>query len=55
VVISSLESGLAKDSKAKCNQIRTIDKKRLIKCLGKISLEKHKDVEKALSIHLGFY
>ena len=40
-------------SKAKCNQIRTVDKKRLVKIIGKVS---HKDVyniEKSLKIHLG--
>lgn len=42
------------DSKIKSNQIRTIDKKRLIKLLGKISEEKIKEVEQALLIHLGF-
>ncbi len=36
------------------NQIRTIDKKRLIKLLGKISEEKIKEVEQAILIHLGF-
>lgn len=46
-------SGLSKDSKAKCNQIRTLDKKRLVKCLGKIPSEIMEKVENALRIHLG--
>lgn len=46
---------LSKKSKAKCNQIRTIDKKRLLKRLGTISPQEMKDVEKSLLIHLGMY
>lgn len=47
------ESNLPKDSKVKTNQIRTVDKKRLIKFLSRISEEKLSEVEKALLIHLG--
>lgn len=54
-LLLSQESGLPKNSKAKCNQIRTIDKKRLIKSLGKVSLEKLKEIEKSLLIHLEVY
>lgn len=42
------------DSKAKCNQIRTIDKKRLMKFLGKLSEDKMKEIEESLKIHLEF-
>lgn len=49
------ESGLSKRSKVKCNQIRTIDKRRLIKSLGEISIETMREVEDALRIHLGMY
>lgn len=55
VFIPAETSTLPNDSKAKCNQIRTIDKKRLIKSLGKISPEKLKEAEAALCIHLGIY
>lgn len=55
VFFPSDKSGLSKNSKAKCNQIRTIDKKRLIKSLGNISSEKLKEIENALLIHLGMY
>lgn len=54
-LLTSQESGLLNNSKAKCNQIRTIDKKRLLKCLGKISTDKLKEIEKSLIIHLGYY
>lgn len=53
VFIPKAETGLPKDSKVKCNQIRTIDKKRLLKFLGKLSPDRLKKVEKALLIHLG--
>ena len=52
-LLQSQETGLLKRSKAKCNQIRTIDKKRLIKPIGTVSPEKLKEVESALRIHLG--
>lgn len=47
------KTGLSRESKAKCNQIRTIDKKRLIKYLGKIMPEEIQKIEDALLIHLG--
>ena len=46
------EGGLTNDSKAKANQIRTIDKLRLKKRLGKINEETLKEIEKAILIHL---
>ena len=54
-LLPSQESGLPKNSKVKCNQIRTIDKKRLAKPLGKASLKKLKEIENSLLIHLGIY
>lgn len=47
------ECGLPVDSKVKSNQIRTIDKKRLVKLLSSISQEKLKQAEQSLLIHLG--
>ncbi len=41
------------DSKVKSNQIRTIDKRRLVKLLSSISQNKLKQVEQSLLIHLG--
>jgi mRNA interferase MazF len=46
--------GLKKDSKIKCQQIRTIDKARLIKMLGRIDAILFLDVQRALDLHLGF-
>ena len=53
VSLTKEESGLPKNSKIKCNQVRTIDKKRLIKCLGCVSDSKLKETEEAIMIHLG--
>lgn len=51
--LSKEETGLSLDSKVKSNQVRTIDKKRLIKLLSHVSAEKIKQIEEALLIHLG--
>ena len=51
--LSAQEANLPQDSKAKCNQIRTIDRRRLIKLLSKLSPEKLSKIEQALLIHLG--
>lgn len=51
--ISKEDTKLPKDSKVKSNQIRTIDKKRLVKFISRISEEKLKEVEHAILIHLG--
>jgi len=52
VFLSKKEINLKNDSKVKCNQIRTIDKKRLLDVLCTLSPETLEKVEKALSIHL---
>jgi len=53
VFIPKIETGLPKDSKIKCNQIRTVDIMRLLKCAGQITEEMLKKVEEALLIHIG--
>ena len=52
-LLSKDETDLVKDSKVKCNQIRTIDKKRFTKFISRISGEKLKEIEGSLLIHLG--
>ncbi|OGW05042.1 MAG: MazF family transcriptional regulator [Nitrospinae bacterium RIFCSPLOWO2_02_39_17] len=47
------DTGLIKDSKAKSNQIRTVDKRRLVNFLGSASEERLQEIEQALLIHLG--
>lgn len=53
VFIEKKYSGLAIDSKIKCNQVRTVDKSRLTKNIGLLPEYKIKEVEKALLLHLG--
>jgi mRNA interferase MazF len=45
--------GLTVDSKAKCNQVRTVSKARLLRKCGVLSPEELRPVEQALLIHLG--
>ena len=52
VFLSKGEGSLLNDSKAKCNQIRTIDKQRIEKKFGKIGEKKLMEIEKAILIHL---
>jgi mRNA interferase MazF len=52
VLVLKNESGLKSDSKIKCNQIRTVDKLRLIEPAGVLSKDKVGEVEIALMIHL---
>ena len=53
VFLSKEEINLSKDSKIKTNQIRTVDKRRLVKYLAKITSSQMKAAEKAILIHLG--
>jgi mRNA interferase MazF len=53
VFITAGDSGLPLDSKIKCNQIRTVDKLRLLKLAGEISTDIIKKVEEALLVHIG--
>ena len=43
---------LPKDSKVKADQIRTIDKMRIIRHVGKLKKDEVDNVEKAIKIHL---
>jgi mRNA interferase MazF len=45
-------SGLEKDSKGKADQIRTLDKTRLIKPIGQLNRELIKKMDSAIKIHL---
>ena len=53
ILLSKEETHLPKDSKVKCNQIRTVDKKRLVNLVGALSAERLKEIKQALLIHLG--
>jgi len=52
IVLHAGEGGLKYESKAKANQIRTIDKRRLVEVMGAISAEKISALEHALALHL---
>jgi len=45
--------GLPKDSKVKADQIRTLDKARLARLLGKADLRQIAAIDKAMKTHLG--
>ena len=53
VLIEAGVAGLNRDSKVKCNQIRTVDKRRLVKLVGRLPEGKMEAVNRALEIHLG--
>jgi len=46
------EGGLVKDSVVQCNQIRSIDEKRLVRTLGQLGTATMTKVDKALKISL---
>ncbi len=43
---------LPKDSKVKADQIRTVDRARIIKHIGSLGSAEMKDIEKAMRVHL---
>ena len=53
VRVESREGGLKKDSLILLNQVRTLDKRRLIKCWGTLKSETVKQLDRALKISLG--
>lgn len=53
VLIRHQESGLEKDSKVLLNQIRAIDKKRLIKRVGRVNELSLEMIDDALKVSLG--
>ena len=44
---------LPKDSKVKADQIRTLEKTRLVKQIGKLGQKEIGEIDKAIEIHLG--
>ena len=53
VLISGESSGLAKPSRVLLNQIKTLDKRRLGRKIGRLSTEQMKQVDEAVRISLG--
>ena len=54
VFLNQGEANLPKDSKVKADQIRTLDKKRLVKFIGTLNDNQMEKVDKATKIHLSF-
>jgi mRNA interferase MazF len=54
VFLKQGKANLPKDSKVKTDQIRTLDKSRIIKQFGSLENTDILTIEKALKIHLGF-
>jgi mRNA interferase MazF len=52
VFLSKGSGNLPKDSKVKADQIRTLDKRRIIRVIGKLRKDEIDEIEKALKIHL---
>ena len=44
--------GLTRESKVRCQQIRSVDKSRLLDRLGKVDSHKLREIEAALLVHL---
>ena len=53
VLVKAAEGGLSGDSMVLLNQIRSVDKRRLLKRLGKLSPGTMEDVNRALLISFG--
>ena len=52
VFLSKGSGNLPKDSKVKADQIRTLDKRRIVRVIGKLTKDEIDAIEKALKIHL---
>ncbi len=52
VLLPKGTGSLPKDSKVKADQIRTIDRARIVKHIGALGDAEMKDIEKAIRIHL---
>jgi len=52
IFLAKGSGSLPKDSKVKADQVRTLDRSRIVAILGKLGESEVKSVEKALKIHL---
>ena len=55
VFIPANEGGLSKDSLILCEQIRTVDKQRIVEKLGSLPYSRMREVDLALKRSLGLY
>lgn len=51
-ILTAQQSGLPKDSRALCDQVRTIDKGRVIKTIGALDREIMQRLDRGLILHL---
>jgi len=54
IELKAEDYGLAKDSVALCEQIRTLDKRRLKEKIGRLTKSKIREINNAMLISLGF-
>ena len=55
VFLPKTTEGLNKDSKIKCQQVRTVDKSRLAQLLGHVDGQVLALIERSIGLHLGFH
>jgi len=53
VILSKGTGNLPKNSKLKADQIRTLDKSRIVKFIGTLEKQEVDQIDKAIKIHLG--
>jgi mRNA interferase MazF len=53
VILSKGTGNLPKNSKLKADQIRTLDKSRIVKFIGTLEKQETDQIDKAIKIHLG--
>lgn len=53
VLVTASEGGMTKDSVVLLNQVRSIDRRRLVKCLGRLRPETMERVNRAIMISFG--
>lgn len=52
VFLAKATGNLPKDSKVKADQIRTLDKSRIVKFIGKLEKREMEEIDRAVKIHL---
>ncbi|MBW1704761.1 MAG: type II toxin-antitoxin system PemK/MazF family toxin [Deltaproteobacteria bacterium] len=55
VFLPKTTGNLPKNSKVKADQIRTLDKTRLVKKIGELEQKDISEIERAIKIHLGIF
>jgi len=55
VFLPKTTGNLPKNSKVKADQIRTLDKTRLVKKIGRLGQKDISEIERAIKIHLGIF